>query len=181
MNKDLKDPDYLPEEDADAAGAKGVLVGQDKLKKKIEGLRKEKDEYLEGWQRERASFANYRQAEEKRKEEFRLYATGDVLKSLLDIMDNLVLADKHAPPLIRESAWFSGLGHIEKQFKQVLESYGVSEVKADGEKFNPEVHESLGEVESDREPGTIIEVAQKGYKMGDILLRPARVKIAKTF
>lgn len=171
------EPTYVP----DAEGERQEIkeASPEKLKKRAKDLAKEREEYLEGWQRERAAFINYRKEQEKRQEELKFYATEDILRSLLEVMDNLVLADKHAPPEVRKDKWFEGLKHIEKQFIQILSRYGVEEVKAEGEKFDPAAHETMGEVESDKAPGTIVEVLRKGYKMGDIVLRPARIKTAK--
>ena len=135
-------------------------------------------EYLNGWKRERAAFENFRKEQERRLDEFRKYATRDMLSSLLEIMDNLSLAAKHVPKEIEKNKWFDGIGHIEKQFSQILNRWGVEEIESEGI-FDPLLHEVVEEVKSKVEDGTIIEVVQQGYRMGDTVLRPTKVRVAK--
>ena len=143
-------------------------------------LQKENEEYLEGWQRERAAFANFQKDEAKRRDEMHAFATEDVLGGIAEVLDSFALARKLAPPEVASSAWFAGMEHIEKQIKQILTRYGIEEigVKAD-DAFDPSQHEAIGQEESDKPSGTILEVFQKGYHMGPRIIRPARVKIAK--
>ncbi len=139
-------------------------------------------EYLEGWRRERAAFENFRKEQEKRLDEFRKYATQDVVGSLLEVLDNLVLATLHAPKDIADHKWFEGMRHIEKQFEQILGRHGVKEIEAISKKFDPVLHEVIEEVKSldkKQKSGIITEVIQKGYKLGDTVLRPSKVKVIK--
>ena len=116
-------------------------------KKRIRhGADKEK-EYLEGWRRERAAFENFRKEQTKRLNELRKKAKQNIINSLLEVSDNILLAILHAPPDIVDHKWFEGMRHIEKQFDQILGRYGVKEIKALGEKFDPLLHEVLEEVE----------------------------------
>ena len=135
-------------------------------------------EYLDGWKRERAAFENFRKEQEKRLDEFRKYATSDMLSSLLEIMDNFYLAAKHAPKEIGKHKWFEGIEHIEKQFDKILNQWGVKEIETEGV-FDPVLHEVIEEISSTKSSGNIVEVVQRGYRMGDTILRPTKVRVAK--
>ena len=148
------------------------------MPKRSKPKQSKEQEYLDGWKRERAAFENFRKEQERRLDEFRKYATRDMLSSLLEIMDNFALATKHAPKEIEKHKWFDGLGHIEKQFSQILHRFGVEEIESEGV-FDPMLHEVVEEVKSEEESGTIIEVVQRGYRMGDTVLRPAKIHVAK--
>ena len=147
-------------------------------KSKLRQPADKEQEYLDGWKRERAAFENFRKEQEKRLDEFRKYATSDVLSSLLDIMDNFYLATKHAPVEIGKHKWFEGMGHIEKQFEKILSRWGVKEIETEGV-FDPMLHEVIEEISSDEQTGNIVEVVQKGYRMGDTILRPTKVRVVK--
>lgn len=151
-----------------------------KLREKITRLQKEKEEYLEGWQRERAAFTNFQKDEAKRRDAMRAFASEDMALGIAEVLDSFALARGQAPPEIQQHAWFAGMQHIEKQMQQILSRYGVEEIAIqEGDMFNPSEHEAIGQEESDRPSGTILEVFQKGYKIGNRVVRPARVKVAK--
>jgi len=152
----------------------------EELKKKLEELEKQKNEYLTGWQRARADFLNYQRGELQRVGELIKYAgTGLVLK-LLPILDNFEIAEKKLEKEAKNDENMKGFLQMKAQIQDFLKSQGVEEIKAIGQKFNPNLHEVVEEVETkDKEQGTIIEEIQKGYKIHGKVLRPARVKIAK--
>lgn len=146
-----------------------------KLKKKVKGLKKEKQEYLDGWQRERAAFANYKKDIQKYIEDSRGVVKEEAVGQFLNVVDNLELMIKHVPEDIENSDWYKGVGHVAEQARQTMKGMGVEEIEAkEGDDFNPEIHEA---VEGKGE--TIEEVIQKGYKMGDKIIRPVKVKVKK--
>jgi molecular chaperone GrpE len=147
------------------------LVG-DKLKKLKEQLKecqKEKEEYLTQAQRARADLINYRRRQERVMEELRNYGQANFIKELLPVLDSLEMGAKEN----------EGVKQIRKQLEIILKNHGLEEIKALGEKFNPEFHEVVGQLKSKEKEGTIIEEVQKGYILGDKVLRASKVRVAK--
>ena len=137
-----------------------------------------KDEYLAGWQRERADFLNYKREEMERLKLFLGYATEDILVKLLPIVDNLELADKELTEDQKNNGFVKGVLQIAGQLREFLKTQGVEEMESFGKKFNPEFHEAVGEMEG-KEAGLVGEVVAKGYMLKGKVLRPAKVKITK--
>lgn len=142
-----------------------------KLKDELEKCRKEKEEYLAGWQRAKADFINARKDEEKQRAEFAKFANQLLVYDLLTILDSFDLA--------LTTCKEKGFRLIKLQLDDVLKKYGVKAIKSVGEKFDPTLHEAATEEESEKESGTIIEEFQKGYMMHDKILRAAKVKVSK--
>ena len=157
----------------------------EELKKELEEAKSQRDEYLAGWQRARADFLNHKKEERERMQEFIKFAEEELLVELLPAIDNLELAlraasGQAAPEGEKQNKITQGFLQIAMQLKQFLKDHQVQEIKAEGEKFNPEFHEAVGEVEKERvESGTIVEVLSKGYTLHKKLIRPAKVRIAK--
>ncbi|MBI2450789.1 MAG: nucleotide exchange factor GrpE [Parcubacteria group bacterium] len=141
---------------------------EDGFEKIIKECEEKRDEYLKGWQRERADYSNYKKDEIKKIEEERLRIKINFLKNLLPIYDSLNEAKK-----------ITGNEEVLNQLENFLKDWGARKIKTIGEKFDPEIHEALETIESDKESGTIIEEMQGGWKIDKYLIRPARVKIAK--
>ncbi len=162
-----------------------LLEGDEKaditeLKKEIQDCQKLRDEYLAGWQRAKADFVNYKREEEERSKSTRNYTEQNCILNMLAVYENLEKAKEHIPSKLKENEWIQGILQIENQFKGILESYGLREIEAMGEQFDPNFHEAIEEIEKDEvEPGTVVEVIQKGYLVNNQLLRPAKVKVAK--
>jgi molecular chaperone GrpE len=140
-----------------------------KLREKLKTCQKEKEEYLTQAQRARADLINFRRRHEAALDELRKYGQVTLIKELLPILDSLRAGSKNN----------SDIKQIKEQIESVLRNYNLEEIKAVGEKFNPELHEAIEEVESEDEPGTIVKVIQNGYRMGNLVLRPSKVIIAK--
>lgn len=137
-------------------------------------------EYLEGWQRERADFVNYKKDEAKMREDIKFYTKSKIIYEFLNIFDNFDLALKHSPPDLAENNWAKGIMHIRQQFEMILKGEGVEDIKSVGEKFDPSLHEALEEIEVEgKEGGIILEELQKGYKLDGRVIRPSKVKISK--
>lgn len=152
----------------------------EKLKKQLEDCQKQKEEYLAGWQRSRADFINYKKEEKDRITQLSSYFNTDLILKLLPILDNLNLAEKKIPENLRKNENIKGLLQIKIQIQDFLKNQGVKEIESLGKKFDPNLHEVVGEVEiKDQESGIIIEEAQKGYLLNNEVIRPAKVKISK--
>ena len=165
--KPKKEPEFMEELEQE------VIEYIKKVKKKLKKSQKEAREYLNGWQRERADFMNYKRDFEKHLSEASDYAKGEVLVHSLQIIDNIELILKHADETIKKSSWFSGVEHAYKHAQKTLESLGLNEIETKkGDKFDPAIHEAI-----EGEGDVIAEVFKKGYKMGHKILRPAQVKV----
>ncbi len=149
---------------------------QDKLKKLREKLKKceaEKQEYLSGWQRAKADFINARKEEGENRQEFLKFCEANLILELLVLADSFDEMFKRAED--------EGMRNIYRQFTDILRKHGVEIIETAGKKFDPQEHESVGEMEVDKEENDniIMEVIRKGYKMGDKIIRPSKVKIGK--
>ncbi len=137
------------------------------------------EEYLDGWQRARAEFANYKKRVLRDHTEIHQLARGDVIKLYLDIADDLERALQEKPGDGEGEAWADGIEIIFQKLRTRLESEGIKPMNPLGEEFDPNIHEALMKEESDEyECGQIIEVMQEGYWIGDKVLRPALVRVA---
>jgi len=148
--------------------------------RELEECQKQKDEYLTGWQRERADFLNYKKGELERIGEIIKYGDLGLILKILPILDNFEIAEKKLPENLKNDDNVKGILQLKNQILDFLKNQGVEEIKSIGEKFDPNFHEAVEEVEiKDKEPGIVVEEIQKGYKINGRLLRPARVKISK--
>lgn len=145
-----------------------------KLKEQLKKCKKEKEEYLDGWQRARADFVNARKEEEKRQEHLIKLSNQFLLTDILPVLDSFELALKNL-----EEIGNKGIYMIKSQLEDTLKKYGLEVIKTKDQKFNPEFHESVEEMKSEKKTGTIVEEVQKGYTLHKKVLRPSRVKIAK--
>jgi molecular chaperone GrpE len=150
------------------------------LKKELEDIRLKSEEYLEGWQRARAEFANFRKRVERDREQTHQVAAGNIIRSFLEVLDDLERALKNRPEEDEGAVWAGGIELIYRKFLKTLESQGVMPMQTEGELFDPNLHEAITHEDSpDHESGEIIEVVQTGYMIGDRVLRPALVRVAK--
>ncbi len=154
-----------------------------KLKEKIKGVQKEKDEYLANWQRERADFVNFKKEEEARLTRVKGLVKESILESLLPILDSFSVAfsNKEAWEKVDEN-WRRGVEYIYQQFSQVLADNNITEINpVNLDEFDPSLHQSIEDraTEKEEEKGKVLQVIQKGYKIGDSVIRPARVVTGK--
>jgi molecular chaperone GrpE len=135
---------------------------------------------LEGWQRERADFANYKRRKEAEQKEIAYYSRSDVFKTLLPAIDDLERALQNTPAELKGTGWLNGLELVHKKFIKLLEESGVTVLDPVGQPFNPNHHEALGDdAESEHPSGYVSVTLQKGYLNGDKVLRPALVRVVK--
>ncbi len=152
----------------------------EQLQAELEGARAQAGEYLDGWQRARAEFANYKKRIEREQAQIYQTATGSIVKRYLDILDDLDLALKNRPQDGDGASWANGIEMIYRKLLNILENEGLTPMEADGQFFDPNLHEALSsEPSEDHESGQIIEVVKQGYILGDRVLRPALVRVAQ--
>ncbi len=147
---------------------------------KLDELQVQLDQFSDGWQRERAEFANYRKQAAKNEEFHRQTSRIDILRKYLDIHDDIDLAIKNMPEHIKEDPWSNGILLIQQKLNNVLKSEGLEPITSEDNEFDPNLHEAISlEENPDVESGKIIETVQQGYKIGDRVVRPSRVRVAK--
>jgi molecular chaperone GrpE len=138
------------------------------------------DEYLNGWQRSQADFANFKRRIEREQTQIYQNAAGSVIKRFLAVLDDLDRALKNRPKEGDGAAWAEGIELIYRKLMAILESEGVKPMSAEGQQFDPNLHEAILSEDSDRhESGQVIEVLQQGYLLGERVLRPAMVRVAR--
>ena len=130
--------------------------------------------------RDRADLENTRKRLQREKEDSVRYANSNLLERLLPVVDNFELGLMAARSSSEASAVLSGMGMVQKQLEDFLREQGMLVIDAVGQKFDPNLHEALGEEASDEFPeGTVMRQLRKGYKLKDRLLRPANVFVSK--
>lgn len=156
------------------------LVDQlEDLKISLEEMEAKTEEYLDGWQRSRAEFANYKKRILREQAQIHQAARGEVIKLYLDIADDLERALEKKPAGGEGDIWATGIEIIFQKLISRLESEGIRPMDALGQEFDPNIHEAIMKEESEEhESGQIIEVIQEGYWIGDKVLRPAQVRVA---
>lgn len=138
-------------------------------------LEAERDRYFDQLQRTAADYANFRRRTEQERGVMVAMVRRDVLGQFLPVVDDLERALAHLPEAEGERAWLTGFTMIQAKFQALLERSGVEAIDPVGDPFDPSRHEAVA-----TEPGTsgstVVEVYQKGYRIGDVLVRPAMVK-----
>jgi molecular chaperone GrpE len=173
-----------PRED-DLVEAKPVEAVEDKTPEELMALLQEAQhqaaEYLDGWQRARAEFANYKRRSERAMQEHYANAAGNILGRFLSVQDDLERALKDRSDEGDSKAWAEGIELINRKLNSLLEAEGVEPIKAIGERFDPNFHEALSYEDNDEvEDGCVIDVVRQGYMLKDRVLRPALVRVAKS-
>jgi molecular chaperone GrpE len=143
----------------------------------LEEVRRERDALQDRLLRTAAEFDNYRKRMDRERRDLAEYTAGEAIKDLLPIIDNLERA-LQAPA--QDDPLRKGVELIHKQMLEILRRRGVTPIEALGADFDPNVHEAVTQEESaQHREGEVMEELQRGYKVGDRLLRPAMVKVAK--
>jgi molecular chaperone GrpE len=146
------------------------------LEDRLQALTAERDEYLDDLRRVAAEFENYRKRTAREQDEMTHRANERLVKSLLPVVDDLeralVAAHEHEEAKLEE-----GVRLVHRALADLLVKEGLTEIDTNG-RFDPHVHEALLAQPSEAEEGSVIQVLQKGYRLGDRVLRPARVVVA---
>jgi molecular chaperone GrpE len=146
------------------------------IEERLAALEAERDEYLNDLKRVAAEFENYRKRVLRDQECLVPRAHERLVRELLPVLDDLeralAAAEEHEEAKLEE-----GVRLVHRELEAALDREGVAEIETDGQ-FDPHVHEALLSQPSEAEEGSVLEVLQKGYKLGDHVLRPARVVVA---
>ena len=173
-----KGPDAPPaaEAAAPAAPAPEVRAERERLEAEAKGL-------LDQLLRLKAEFENFRRRTDREKAELVRWGKAELLGRLLPLYDLLLTAHGHLQEYqgdAKSRSLADGMEMIFKEFSRLFESEGVRPIESAGQAYSPDRHEVLGAVETaDAPEGAVVEELQRGYMLGDKVLRPAKVRIAR--
>jgi len=166
-----------PVADSEPEAAPDTSIALAELEKQLAEAQSQAAEYKDGWQRSVADFQNYRRRVEAEKAETYQNAVGSIIKRYLPILDDLERALAACPA---DLAWVDGIELIYRKLQSILEAEGLKRIQAEGQMFDPNFHEAiLQEPSEEHESGQIIAVVQNGYMLGERVIRPAQVRVAK--
>lgn len=137
-------------------------------------------EHLAGWQRARADYENLLRRTEHDLTRSAERAKDQLLTDLFPLAEYFSAAVRHVPDALQTNAWTEGVLRIHQAFEGFLRNHGVTTVDAVGVPLDPIQHEAVAEVTSDCEAGTVVEIVSLGYVRNGRVLRPAKVKVAKS-
>lgn len=146
----------------------------------LEQAKAQAAEYLEGWQRTQAEFSNYKKRQEAERAQMMALASAGVLLRLLPVVDDFERALSTMPANLDQLTWCKGIQLIKYKLDDILKSEGVTPIETDGQAFDPRYHEAVTHEEvAGYQEDQIIGEVQKGYTLGERVLRPAMVRVAK--
>jgi molecular chaperone GrpE len=184
--KSEEQPEIQPEENIAAEqeeAESGEIVEEPSLEEQLQAelsqAQVETKEYQERYLRTLADMENLRKRTQREKEDLAKFANENILKEVLPVIDNLERAVEHAEAADGTEGLLEGVQMTLTQFAQVLERFNVEVVDAIGQAFDPNLHQAMGQVESDQPVNSVVQQLQKGYQLNGRLLRPAMVLIAK--
>ncbi len=147
------------------------------LQKRLEEAEAKAAENLDGWQRAVAEFQNYKKRIDRDRQSDKAIMKGDLIKRVLPVLDDLQRALQNRPA---DDAWASGIDLIQRKLQAILEAEGIKRIEAEGTMFDPNFHEAISYEPADGfESGRVIAVTQNGDMLGDYVLRPAMVRVAR--
>lgn len=145
------------------------------IEKALTETQQKAEDYLESWKRTQADFINYKRRTEQERSEMSKYANTQLILSLLPILDDFERAFDSIAPRIEKVDWAKGIKLIERKLKTILETQGVSPIKAIGESFDPNLHEAV--MHDKGEDGKVVQELRKGYRLYDKVIRPSHVVV----
>jgi len=176
----MADKEKEKEESLKQEGEQNLLGEVDEavaLKQEIEKLKKERDDYLDGWRRAKAELANYKKDELKRLEEVAKFSQEDLVQDLLTVLDAFDLA---LAALEKSGPVEKGVYLIKSQLEELLRQRGLNRIQVKvGDKFDPALHEAIGLASGGSEAGRVAEEISAGYTLHGKVIRPSRVKVFK--
>jgi molecular chaperone GrpE len=186
VEEEKKEAEVQPVEEPEEVSEVPAVIAE----KEITQLRTELDEalvkqkeYLDGWQRERAEFFNYKKRMEREQTQGGQNTFANAVRRYLDIADDLerALKSKNRPKDGEGATWADGIDLIYRKMMAAFEADGVKRIDTTNDKFfDPNLHEAISHEDSpEHESGQIIEVVQPGYSLGARVIRPARVRVAR--
>jgi molecular chaperone GrpE len=172
-------PEIAPPPSLPEIAAPSDLVQE--LETELEQSKTQAAENLDGWQRSRAEFANYKRRVEAERTELVASAGAEALKRVLPAVDDFERALQTLPADLKDHPWISGVLLVQRKLNSALEQSGVTPIVVKpGDDFDPNLHEAVTHEDSDQVASEqIIGEVQRGYKLGDRVLRPTMVRVAR--
>lgn len=165
----MSEEDSGTQDSAAAAAEEGVKTLEEQLAEALEKA----DSHYKQWQRTAADFANFKRRIEQERGEAARFASAALVINMLPVYDDLDRAVNSVDAHLAGLNWVQGVIAIQRKFALLLEAMGVKEMAAAGEAFDPERHEAIGQQPG--EEGKVLHVVQKGYALGEKVIRPAMV------
>ncbi len=153
----------------------------ERLRVRLSEVEAQAAEYLDGWKRAQASFANYRKRMDAERETLQQQANAALVTRLLPVLDDFQRAFEAVPDEMREAPWLEGITLIRRKLLQILEAEGVEPIPLEpGDPFDPLYHQAVFYQETTEvAEGHVVEVTQRGYMLRGRVLRPSMVVVAK--
>jgi len=169
-----------PSEQAGAEAPLTVEAQLEQARSQAEEQRRKAETYLDLAQRSQADFLNYKRRTEQDRERTVKDANAALLTQLLPVLDDLQRAVESVPSELAGNAWAAGVGLIGQKLSQILDRQGLEKIGAEGEPFDPRVHEAVAYQEHPNyDEGQVAQVYSAGYRLHDRVLRPAQVVVAR--
>ena len=169
----------IPDKEDDAPEDSEEAEDLEALRQELEEARAKEAEYLDGWQRARAELSNARKRFQREQQQAYANAKADLLVRLLPIIDDFERAFETLPDDLSSHTWVEGIKLVQHKAQGLLEQEGVSPIDAAGHEFDPFRHQAVTHEPSDDVPeGHVIAEMQRGYIMGDRVLRPCMVRVS---
>ncbi len=149
----------------------------DDLRRSLTEEKKKAEEYLANWQRSQADFINFKKRAGHEREEVIKLGNSMLIERLLPVVDDMERAFAALPSHLKSASWIDGVRLIYNKLKSILEAEGLLEIKAEGEPFDPNLHEAV--MTQEGEDGIVIEEVRKGYKLEGRVIRPSQVVVGK--
>jgi molecular chaperone GrpE len=150
------------------------------IEEQLAAAQEEAAKNLDGWKRAQAEFANARKRTEKQRSETCLNASANVITKLLPVLDDFERALDAVPEEIAGNSWLEGIQLVQRKLLGILDGMNVKSIDAVGEPFDPKFHEAIMQEPTDEyESGTVSKELQKGYQLGDRVIRPSLVYVAE--
>lgn len=174
---DQTQPGAVEAPEAEAAGSDALQKRLEEAEARAAELEAKSAENLDGWQRAVAEFQNYKKRIDRDRESDKAIMKGDLIKRFLPVLDDMQRALQNR---VAGDAWADGIELIARKLQAILDGEGLQRIQAEGALFDPNFHEAISyEAADGLESGRIIEVVQNGYMLGDYVVRPAMVRVAK--
>lgn len=166
--------------DNEAAETPQEEVSVEQLQQQLADEQKKSATHYDNFVRARADYENLKRRTESERFKLNSEIREKVLVKILPVVDDFERALQNVPETLKGEAWLNGVNMIEKKLKTFLEQENVSEIPAEGQDFDPRVHDAVHrDEESTGEKDVVQAVYQKGYKLGDKVIRPAVVKVGR--
>jgi len=169
-------------EETDESGAEQAASGKMKdLRTQLAEAKKDRDEYLTGWQKAKADYINLKNENDESRKMLKSHIQANTVYDLLPVVDSFQMAMAGEAWESVDSNWRVGVEYIYQQLWKTMEGYGVTEINEDNVSFNPSLHEPMETeiVTDEAQDGYVLAIIQKGYQIGENVIRPAKVKVAK--